>query len=72
MEDGARRSSERSPVGSRIAIVILDGAVEAAIGVCLSNIGEDFGDKLDDGYSKLVAALKTDGRLKGSRSLRFA
>lgn len=68
MEEGVRRSSERSPVGRRIAIVILDGAVEAAIGVCLSNFGEDFGDKLDDGYSKLVAALKADGRLKGSLS----
>lgn len=68
MEEGVRRSSDRSPVGRRIAIVILDGAVEAAIGACLSNFGEDFGDKLDDGYSKLVAALKSEGRLKGSLS----
>ena len=68
MEEGVRRSSERSPVGRRTAIVILDGAVEAAIGVCLSNYGEDFGDRLDDGYSKLVAALRADGRLEGSLS----
>ncbi|HEX4863415.1 MAG TPA: hypothetical protein VFV02_05045 [Acidimicrobiales bacterium] len=61
MEEGIRRSSDRSAIGRRAAIVILDGAVEAAMGACLDKYGDDWGERLEDGYSKLVSHLRDSG-----------
>jgi hypothetical protein len=68
MEEGIRRSTDRSPIGRRVAIVILDGAVESAIGLCLDRFGMEYGEKFDDGYARLVEILKKEGRLTGSLS----
>lgn len=71
MEEGMRRSADASVVGRRVAVVVLDGAVESAIGACLDHLGATMaeGDRLEGGYSRLLDWLRAAGAITATAGL---
>jgi hypothetical protein len=68
--EAARRVPDRSVGGRHAAVVLLDGAVEAAISVCLGQFGDSAGerDTLADLHRRLAKQLSVSGgTLRGWR-----
>lgn len=60
--EAMQRSSDRSITGRHVATILLDGAAEAAIGVCRSKFLQSpkGQESLDKSYSKLLEALRVN------------
>lgn len=69
LEEAILRCADPSAVGRRIAVVLLDGAAEAAIGLCLAHFDVSSADKLDGSHSKLVEQLRVVGTLGATERL---
>ncbi len=60
LDESSRRVSDVTPAGRHLAVVLLDGAVEAAIAVCLSRFSESSSDRmaLVDNHKVLMKHLR--------------
>lgn len=65
LEEAVTRTGDPTPIGRRVAVVLLDGAVETAIATCLAQFNDAprERDDLTALHSRLVDHLRAAGRL---------
>lgn len=71
LDEAVSRTADSTVMGRRVAAVLLDGAVEAALGAGLSKFNDSprKNDALDELRQRLTEHLRATGRLKPSENL---